>query len=60
MIAMMKMDGIIFDYCDAQEPQYNTFNIQIAYRFQSGKSKVPRKQNEMDVESRISGGMAEF
>ncbi len=42
------------------KPYRNMFNIQIVYRFQSGKSRTYKKQNEIETESRISGGMAEF
>lgn len=42
------------------KPYRNTFNIQIVYRFQSGTHKACRKQNEIETESRISGGMNQF
>ena len=60
MTKSIQSDKFYLQETKSMKPYRNTFNIQIVYRFQSGKSKVSRKQNEMEVESRISGGMAEF
>lgn len=60
MTKSIQSDKFYLQETKSLKPYRNTFNIQIVYRFQSGKSKVSRKQNEMEVESRISGGMAEF
>lgn len=60
MTKSIQSDTFFLQETKSLKPYRNTFNIQIVYRFQSGKSKTSRKQNEMEVESRISGGMVEF
>lgn len=56
----IKVDEFYLRESKSLKPYRNMFNIQLVYRFQSGKSKSYRKQNQIETESRITGGMAEF
>ena len=60
MTKQIHSDSFYLQETKSLKPYRNTLNIQIVYRFQSGKSKTYRKQNEIERESRITGGMAEF
>lgn len=42
------------------KPYRNTFNIQIVYRFLSGKNKVYKKKNIIETERRIKGAITNF
>lgn len=42
------------------KPYRGMFNVQLVYRFQSGKSNISKKRNTIETEGRINGAMTDF